>query len=107
MLDEYTSRSTPFYPNFQSVLDDFLKPFFIPDRAPFDGLILRYETTFYFPVRFRKIKRFLFFNLSLSLFLVLERKLVPSKLANRDLNESHGESITSTPFDEGGRFREG
>lgn len=80
---------------------------FLPDRAPFDGLILRYETTFYFPVRFRKIKRFLFFNLSLSLFLVLERKLVPSKLANRDLNESHGESITSTPFDEGGRFREG
>ena len=40
---------------------------FLPDRAPFDGLILRYETTFYFPVRFRKIKRFLFFNLSLSL----------------------------------------
>lgn len=39
---------------------------FLPDRAPFDGLILRYETTFYFPVRFRKIKRFLFFNLSLS-----------------------------------------
>lgn len=46
-----------------------------------------------------------FFSISLSL--VLERKLVPSKLANRDLNESHGESITSTPFDEGGRFREG
>lgn len=82
--------------------DDFLKPFFIcfvpPDRALFDELILRYETTFLFPVRFRKIKRFLFSN-----------SLVPSKLApvNRDLNESHGESITSTPFDEGGSFREG
>lgn len=93
MLDEYTSRSTPFYPNFQSVLDDFLKPFFIRSVPPRSGAVRRINSTlrnnFLFPRSFQENQKIPFFQ-TLSLSLVLERKLVPSKLANRDLNESRG-----------------